>query len=259
MPGFNIGYAEISEAWGDLSGKSKKKKKQQDPICDLYETKGSSSAYSEIDLINYSYDKNKYQRTVRDKPKELNFESKQLPNSLFEQQFDVKHPQQFDLDSSEQDRYEKSCDSTVEHKRSDDRQDYKRQPSTEQEYEYEPKQDYKSTKQSRQPSTEQEYEYEPRQEYIYQEKEQYDTDSSEQERYYSRQKRNSSRQESPRQERRNYYTSDEYDSDDYIERPKRHKKQKFVYLDILLYVLSGIILIFLLEQFVKIGINMQHV
>ncbi len=263
MTGFNIGYAEITEAWGDLSGKSKKKKKQQDPICDLYEMKG---AYSEMDLVNY--DKNKYQRMVRDKPikksaDELdNYESKQLPNSLFEKQFELKHPQNFDMEDPKE-YMVRSC----EQKNTPTRQDYSQNDlydQTEQEsYEYsKPKprqstQEYPEYQKSRQfnqehPKIKQEYmvsDNESHQEYVYEDKEQYNSDT-ESEYYVPRRK--------IKQERRKYYedSDNEYD---YPEIHKKPKKQKFVYLDILLYVLSGIILIFLLEQFVKIGINMQHV
>ena len=216
-----FGYATLSEAWGDdLSSKKKKKKMPaQDPICDLYEMKGSSSAYTEADLVNYAYDKNKSQRTYNDtqQTKKLTLEdetfdiNQSLPKSLFEKQFEVRHPQEFEMEDP-QDYMVRSCPAT------------KRQPVA-QEYEAPP-----------QPPTPPQHP--KRRDYFEDE-------------------------EPPRRVRqeRVYDESDlESESEyDYVRPSQRKKKNKYLYLDLILYVLSGIILIFLMEQFIRIGINMQQI
>ncbi len=47
------------------------------------------------------------------------------------------------------------------------------------------------------------------------------------------------------------------DDDDEIEEYENYKSSRFAFIDLLLYVVSGIILIFVMEQFVKIGILLQ--
>ena len=45
--------------------------------------------------------------------------------------------------------------------------------------------------------------------------------------------------------------------DDYVEEYEDSKTSNFAFIDLLLYIVSGIILIFVMEQFVKIGILLQ--
>jgi hypothetical protein len=60
----------------------------------------------------------------------------------------------------------------------------------------------------------------------------------------------------PEDERKGHHYFDDYD--DYNEYHTMKKKfNNIQILDLILYVVSGIILIFLMEQFVRIGINMQ--
>ena len=47
------------------------------------------------------------------------------------------------------------------------------------------------------------------------------------------------------------------DDDDYVEEYEDTKTSNFAFIDLLLYIVSGIILIFVMEQFVKIGILLQ--
>jgi hypothetical protein len=47
------------------------------------------------------------------------------------------------------------------------------------------------------------------------------------------------------------------DDDDYVEEYEDTKSGGFAFIDLLLYIVSGIILIFVMEQFVKIGILLQ--
>jgi hypothetical protein len=59
------------------------------------------------------------------------------------------------------------------------------------------------------------------------------------------------------QEEERTHFFDEYD-EDYNYQSYKKKNSNLQILDLILYIISGIILIFLLEQFVKIGINMQR-
>jgi hypothetical protein len=233
MVGFNYGYAPLNEVWGDMSGKKKKKSKSthQDPVCDLYEMKGNSSAYSETELVNYVYDKARNQRTYNDKQPKVRtvvveqeeevYDSKPLPKSLFESQFDIKHPGNFDMEDPKE-YMVKACSASQR----DDEGEYledEEVPKKNNNRQWEMPaydSDVEDERPSRRPVKEVFYEEEPRK-YI-------------------------------RQERKRYVDEEDV-------QPPRKNKQRYVYLDILLYVLSGIILIFLLEQFVRIGINMQMV
>lgn len=64
----------------------------------------------------------------------------------------------------------------------------------------------------------------------------------------------------PEQTRRRYYNEEEQHHSTYPPLQESYSKQSTTLhiLDIILYVISGIILIFLLEQFVKIGMYMQR-
>lgn len=255
MTVFNTGYATIEEAWGDLT-KKKKKKSQQDPICDLYESKGNTSAYSEIDLINYNYDKSKYQRTVRDKPVKVhvdinkdqdNYESKQLPNSIFEKQFELRHPNSFEMEDPTQFMVSACPATTALHKRSD-------KPDRV----YDDEVVKLKQKGLIPPPSDEEEDEEVFQEYFPKPRDAPSCDSPSQEyKYYSADEADPPYRRAGREKYNDY--DDDYDDDDedmYFR--KKKKKSSYVYLDVLLYVLSGIILIFLLEQFVKIGIHMQQ-
>lgn len=277
MTVFSMGYSEINEAWGDMAGK-KKKKKNQDPICDLYEMKGNSSAYSETELINYAYDKSRNQRTYSDRPQETKkvvinreedmFETKPLPNSLFEKQFEVKHPGDFAVEDPKE-YMVKACPATTGQSRydSDSRTDdgddiwddemvrmqrkhvedeksrvYPESPPSTPRITFDEMPSRRQVRDERNVRTKE----------TYYDDFAYDTDEE---------PLPPPRQRKVKQEtRRHTYTDDESDIEsEYSSYVPKKRKPKFVYLDILLYVLSGIILIFLLEQFVKIGINMQMV
>jgi hypothetical protein len=182
-----MNYATIEEAWGDMSGRKRKKNKNQDPICELYETKMNS--YSQLDLVNNSngeFEKSKYQRNMRPMAntdetevessiKNVNIDSikkyydaSDNNESLFEKQFEIKKQQEQIVCDEELEEYV-----------------YKRQPSA-------PK-------------------------------------------------------------KQNTYYEEYLDNFGYSNR-----RPKLVYLDIILYIISGIILIFLLEQFVQMGKTMAN-
>lgn len=82
MTVMNTSYSTLEEAWGgDIAGRptrkndqSKKKKPPTDPICDLYNSKVSSSSYNETDLVRFAneyfdkFEKSKYQRNMKTLP-----------------------------------------------------------------------------------------------------------------------------------------------------------------------------------------------
>lgn len=210
-----MNYASIEEAYGgDLQGKIKKKKnKTQDPICELYEQKMSTSPYSQLDLVNGAnaeYEKVRYQRNSRPLPnsdeverenpiKNVNINRNdkyydvseqeapipQQPLSLFEKQFEIKNPNLFD----------DSCKTEDESNESDlEAYVYKRQPI----------------------------------------------------------RNNVVPKAAPQKHKGNQYY------EEYFEDIANKKQSKMVYLDILLYIISGIILIFVMENILNIGINMQR-
>jgi hypothetical protein len=261
MTVFNVGYSDIQEAFGDMSGRKKKKKTPaQDPVCDLYEMKGNSSAYGETDLINYTYDKSRNQRTVNAEPVTKKatvnsidevFETKDLPKSLFEKQFEIKHPNDFEVE----DPKEYMVRTCTPSKTNDDKDDvyddevvrHKQLRGVAQESEY---QEYiHPGVYDETPVHSPRVSHERRREKFY-----YDSEVEDEEPVRPQ------RKQKPRQRR--VYQEEDTDMEseyEYRSRPQRRYQQKHVYLDIILYVISGIILIFLLEQFVRIGINMQSI
>lgn len=250
MTVFNTGYASIEEAWGDLT-KKKKKKSNQDPICDLYESKGNTSAYTETDLINYNYDKSRYQRTVKDKPIKMhvdvnkdqdNYESKQLPNSIFEKQFELRHPNSFDMEDPTEFMVSSCPAATSAFKRSD-------KPDRV----YDDEVVRLKQKGVMPPPEEEEEDDEVFQEYFPKPRDAPSCKFPEEE---EPTRNNTSYRRAGREKFHDY--DDDYEDDEDMYFRKKKKKTSYIYLDVLLYVLSGIILIFLLEQFVKIGIHLQQ-
>ena len=53
------------------------------------------------------------------------------------------------------------------------------------------------------------------------------------------------------------YQYSQVNDDDYVEEYEDNKTGSFAFIDLLLYIVSGIILIFVMEQFVKIGMLLQ--
>ena len=262
MGGFNYAYAELSEVWGnDMTNKRNKKNKkvpQQDPICDLYESKQSSNAYSETELVNYAYDKSRNQRTYKNVPERKSvdvykdqddYEAKPLPKSLFEKQFEVRQPQDFDVEDPKEYmvrtcKGENDYELTKRYENEEIIQKPRLRTTQEQESDFE---EYLPQEKPKKPT---------RQEYYYTSTE---SDENEEPEYMPPPPRK------VRQERKKRYVEPEtdyesdYEEEYQMKKPRNKKKNGLAFLDILLYVLSGIILIFLLEQFVKIGINLQHV
>lgn len=289
MTVFNVGYSSLEDAWGDMAGRKKKKKSPpQDPVCDLYEMKGNSSAYSETDLVNYAYDKSRSQRTYNSeavaKKATINKddevfevkESKGLPKSLFEKQFDVRHPDNFETEDPKE-YMVRSCKAPQTHDESDDVYDdeavrHKNLRSAAQAYVHqEEERDRVPQEHSRRELRELvDPRVAPRHESVYDETPAHTPRVSHERagrrgHFYATDESDVEPEEPPRPHRkprqRRVFQEEDTDIESEYEYRKqmRQPQQKHVYLDIILYVVSGIILIFLLEQFVRIGINMQSV
>lgn len=280
MTVINTNYCSIDEAWGDLTAKSKKdsnKKKKivppNDPICDLYEAKSNSTSYNETDLVRFAneyydkYDKSKYQRNMKtqsmaseeiereESPKSLvinkdqsryqvTSENKRNPsNALFEKQFEMNLPPLYDGSD---------CPLIGNSKKMND---YHNNEINEEQYmkpKYSPQEHVSTIYSEHSPPA------------IY--SEHYDSDEedhiveseykmrSQQEQRRFKNKNNVSYSEEEKTKNNRYF--DDYDDSNsyHVMKKKYNHIQIF---DLILYVISGIILIFLLEQFVRIGINMQ--
>lgn len=194
-------YSSIEDAWGylnpELQPKNQKKKKNKDPICELYNSKGNSSVYTDADLVAYTnkynelYNKSDFQNPIGTRGRESNPKHIDLPISPSGPETRMDLESSFDFQPSQLVKEE---------------YDLPKPPSHRVHGEY--------------ASQEQEY------------------NITDEERTYPE----------------NYFprTSQEYGL------PQHHKyidyeKNDINYLDLLLYIISGIILIFLLEQFVKLG------
>jgi hypothetical protein len=190
-------YSSIEDAWGylnpELQPKNQKKKKNKDPICELYNSKGSSSVYTDTDLVAYTnkynelYNKSDFQNPVGTRGREVNPKNIELPVMSGESKLDLESS--FDFQPS---KYVKEEHISEYNPRTSSEQPSRRTFSEQEAY-----------------TTDEEHTY--------------------QERYH------------PRQEYEPYHR--------YID----IEKNEVNYLDLALYVISGIILIFLLEQFVKLG------
>lgn len=260
MTVINTAYCSIDEAWGDLvtkdnkESKRRRKKPPTDPICDLYESK-ISQPYNDVDLVRYvndayeKHDKSRYQRSMR--PVQLSYEEEErqpqptptivqenirkynsarpdLSNSsnaaLFEKQFEIKLPPLYDggdCPISQENIFESNVENTT----------YQEDDKTHHQWNNE-EDDFDVYQQYQIPKTKQ----------------------------VRRRPRKESFQNTNRQEQFIFpddYNSFDNDDDTYKYNNIKNKYSNIEVLDIILYVISGIILIFLMDQFVKIGISLQ--
>lgn len=198
MTVLSAAYSSIEDAWGFLNPElqPKKKKKNKDPICELYNSKGSTSAYTDTDLVSYTnkynelYNKSDFQNPVGTRGRETNPKSIELPltSTSGETQLDLESSFDFQPSQFVKEEYMTSSENNNNNRRPHHRYNNLEQEAdvTDEEHTFQ--------------------EHYPRQEYI------------------------------PPQHR-------------YID----YERNDVNYLDLALYIISGIILIFLLEQFVKLG------
>lgn len=265
MTVINTNYCTIDEAWGgDMGKKEKRKKTNVDPICDLYNNKKmQQNNYNDTDLTRFAneyYDKNRYQRNtsppkdtfeeiprekmpkrVTIKPEQAYYKANADNSSLFAKQFEIKLPPLYDSIDGECPEISKSIMNELPSENITNDEITRFVTRTEEYNNSEPIEDelIQQYKQTIQETYKQEEEDEHESEDI-----------------------------SPPRRIRNILPE--------AERIFQEKPQKlsnlmrefdlmkettsaFQFFDIILYIISGIILIFLLEQFVKIGINMQRV
>lgn len=270
MTVINTNYCTIDEAWGggDMANKKEKRKKTNvDPICDLYNNKKmQQNNYTDTDLARFAneyYDKNRYQRNtsppkdtyeeiVREKtPKRVTIKPEQTyyksqPNtnnsSLFEKQFEIKLPPLYDSIDGECPEISKTImnELPTDNVTNDEITRFVTRAEEDNNgndfNEDELIQQYKRTVQEAHiPEPEHE-------KIVFQRNVRNILTDDEDERIV---------QEKPRKTINPYFMHEL----DLI----KETTSTFQFFDIILYIISGIILIFLLEQFVKIGINMQRV
>lgn len=233
MTVINTSYSSIEEAWADsylspsLQKKQKKKKTMEkpnqvtDPICDLYEM---GSHYPEDDIVSYAnkfYDKHekaKYQKALmRDREK---------------------NPKVVEIDVSDDMPYGAPTNRNLlvnkQHVDNEDQRVNSRRYIDDEDY------DTKVKK-------------------IYNYPEIDDDDASESSSEYDFNEKPSQKQlrklpplNSQERDKILYDTTEYYDDDGF-----QKKVEAFSYFDLILYILSGIILIFMMEQFVKLGMMIK--
>jgi hypothetical protein len=242
---YNNNYCSIEDAWGSLvtpqKPEKKKKKKVRDPICELYDM-STSGNYNDLDIIRASntmgydrYNKSKYQKDrqagrERDKYVSIDASSFDDHTPLYEQKAsdDMSLEKQFESSA-----YGAQCSKSKirmpdfeSHfnplSRSDEDEVVDREVE-ESEADYNEFKDLLKKKMHDSENDEDDEDYEVQHEKL----------------------QNSLKQKN---------NIEEQFIDDNL---YNNRRQSMAYLDIILYIVSGIILIFLMEQFVKIGIILQ--
>jgi hypothetical protein len=235
-------YSTIDEAWGDLTGKVKKdkdsnrrKKSPVDPLCELYQSKASQS-FNDTDLVRYANeynDKYRYQRNM--KPPPMTYEEQ--PREPPVKQVVVKRPEQ-NPSTNNNALFEKQFEIKLPPLYDGGDECPVIAPSVTSEWEpYLAGQHRKNRV-----VMEEESYHEPMSHEVIQEEE-YIPSSSQVQKYVP----------PPRGE--NYF--DTLDESFGYQEEIKGKYTNMHMLDLILYIVSGIILIFVMEQFVRIGVNMQ--
>ena len=298
MTVMNTGYSTLEEAWGgDITGRKRtetgrsKKKPPTDPICELYDSKVSNSSYNESDLVRFAneyydkFDKSKYQRSMKTQPLayeeverepsikklviakgesryDISDKRRSKESALFEKQFEMKLPPLYDGEECPMIRHEEQQVHRPQETRplsagvyaewDDERSFRSKQPTQEEGYghRFMPQghsyDDVEEEAQlSRAPSMQRHVEEEH---YAQNVQETTPRHTRMEHRAFS---------EAEMEERRNKFF-DDYDDADHYQAYHKKKYTNLQILDLILYIISGVILIFLLEQFVRIGINLSQ-
>ena len=239
----NTAYCTIDEAWGDLinkdnkDAKKRRKKPPTDPICELYESKANSS-YNDVDLVRYANevyekpDKSRYQRSMRPLP--LTYEeeenvSRQPQPALTNVKENIKRYNSTRPESTT--LFEKQFEIKLPALYDGGSCSVTQEDSVEPEHDWAVEEEDFDTYQSYQIPKARPVRRHPRKESF----------QTKQERFIF-----------PDEE--NMYTDNE-NTMGYNNLQKRYANIQM--LDIILYIISGIILIFLMDQFVKIGMSLQ--
>ena len=253
---YNSNYCSIEDAWGNITVDKKKKKKSsnKDPICELYNMSANAS-YDDLDLVHASnsmefekYNKSRYQKdrqASREKKKYVQIDASDDKDfvPLYEQKvsddIDLEHQFMSSLTNAQCSKSKIRMPDFESHFNPVVKSGTGMESDTEDAYsdneEYEPS-DYKefkhilNKKQSPSPS--------PSPHNI----DEFDT---------------SHENVGKKKDLPDKAVNEDFYEDDYFA-SKRSRKGNMAYLDLILYVVSGIILIFVMEQFVKIGLLLQQ-
>jgi hypothetical protein len=226
MTVFNTSYSTIHEAWGDnylspsLQKKQKKKKihPQSDPICDLYEN--GNNSYNDTDIVSYAnkfyekYEKGKYQ-----KPRML--EREQQPRIV-------------DFGDSPVAPHNKDVVAQMKQMIDEEEEDITTYYDTYSKSEKQASPQQLKVHATSNPENDNYHEN-------YQDDEEEDGSKR-----YTEKFANKTSRDKILYDTHEYYLGEE-DPDFY------KKNMHFNYFDVILYIISGIILIFMMEQFVKVG------
>jgi hypothetical protein len=213
MTVFNTSYTTIDEAFGFLNPElqqkpQKMKKKNKDPLCELYNQRWQQQPYTDTDLVTYA---NQYRYNKTD------FQNQTVNGRENKSKY-------VDLSEGVRQEYESNYD--FQPSKMIEQESY----NTKQESYHPTQESYHSSQESYHPTQES---YHPTQEsYV----------PTEQEKY------------------RNVFDEDAMVralAKKYMTEQNEDKGHSLNYIDLILYIISGIMLIFMMEQFVRIGIYMQ--
>lgn len=241
---YSNNYCSIEDAWGNLTGPlskdKKKKKKVRDPICELYDMSANAS-YDELEVVNAAnsiefdkYNKSKYQRdrqAAREKPKYLQIDASSYDDHvpLYEQ----KVTDDMDLDKQFASSATNAQCSKSKIRMPDFESHFNPLTAEPNDDDEESVADFKEFK------------------HILNKKKQEDFSEGEEEEEAA----------PPKGAEKKRMVSESFTDDDYYGVPMRNSnapQSNMAYLDLILYIVSGMILIFVMEQFVKIGLMLQQ-
>jgi hypothetical protein len=249
---YNNNYCSIEDAWGNLtdpvpSKDRKKKKKVRDPICDLYEM-STSGNYNELDIIKASndfekYNKSKYQRdrqAGRERKKYVTIDANMFdnePTPLYEQKVsdDMDLEKQFNNAM-----YSAQCSkSNIKMPDLESHFNPITRPSLDEEADDESEADFQEFKS------------------ILDKKMKTESTAMTVPRHLPQTEDFSDDEDTPPPHRRQpkQVVEEQFVDDDVFIR--KSQKNTMPFMDLMLYIVSGVILIFVMEQFVKIGIVLQ--
>lgn len=251
---YSNNYCSIEDAWGNLTGKveKKKKKRMKDPICELYDM-SSNGAYDDLDLVqaaNMGYDrynKSKYQKdrqAGREREKFVHIDATDARNHvpLYEQ--GTKNDD-IDLDKQFYSSMAEAQCSRSNIKLPDLESHFDPITSNQEEEEDEEDDDYKEFQK------------------ILKKKHHDDDGETEADDDSNEHPRNllaPAPGPAPMRMRNRHLRDRDFDiNENFLDSlPVRNSSSSHSpYLDLMLYIVSGIILIFVMEQFVKIGVMLQ--
>lgn len=242
---YNNNYCSIEDAWGNLTGpvpkEKKKKKANKDPICELYDM-STNASYDELEMVRAAnslefdhYNKARYQKdrqASREKPKYLQIDISP----------DEDHVPLYEQNMSDDMNLEKQFASSVQNAQCSKNGSKVKLPDLESHFNpltsdphdddaSESEADYKEFKN------------------ILQKKKEEDPE------------RNNDEEEEVPASRNGMPTravNESFYEDGFYGTANKRKPSNMAILDLLLYIVSGMILIFVMEQFVKIGLMLQQ-